>query len=120
MGDRGWNTSESAAAEYDWPPADPPGRPRALMARARSGVSTPRMMETFAAAFSKTSPPSRTRVTPKPEPTPSRRHRIRARTSGAGGAIHALDVRAHGGLRVHDEALEVVELDAVRVDIEGE
>ena len=32
--------------------------------------------------------------------------------------IHALDVRAHGGLHVHDEALEVVELDAVRVDVE--
>lgn len=44
------------------------------MARARSGVSTPRMMDTFAAAFSKRSPPSRTRVTPKPLPRPSRVH----------------------------------------------
>ncbi len=35
------------------------------------------MMETFAAAFSKTSPPSNTRVTPKPEPSPGRVHASR-------------------------------------------
>ena len=69
IGDFGWMTMERAAALYGWPPAgSTQSRPLEDMALARSGVRTPRMMETFAAAFSNTSPPSRTRVTPNPLP----------------------------------------------------
>ena len=69
IGDFGCITTESAAALYGWPPAgSTQSLPLEDMALARSGVRTPRIMDTFAAAFSKTSPPSRTRVTPNPLP----------------------------------------------------
>ena len=120
MGDRGWNTSESAAAEYDWPPGgSTPGRPAgAHGARALGGEHAAddgdvrgSLLEDVAALEDARDAEAGADAVAAP--------RVRVE-SGAGGAIHALDVRAHGGLRVHDEALEVVELDAVRVDIEGE
>ena len=83
IGERGWNTRLSAAAAYVWPPlGSTPGRPRALMAAARSGDSVPLMTETFAAAFSNTPPFSMTRVTPNPEPVPERAYASSRKTAG--------------------------------------
>ena len=70
------------------------------------------MMETFAAAFSKTSPPSNTRVTPKPGALAEARPRVADERHA--GAVQRLDVRAHGGLHIAHEPLEVVQLDAVQ------